>query len=150
MIACPTPRNSQVTARKAEAIPSSHQIWIVFLTVLHSEVWLTSASLPLHFGLSLCNPLEQVSPLYALWKGTYMAFKWGIKAWSVTRGCIAIKLVKDLSSFASYYARTPLAMSSGLTALSRSLISNLFEIPVVIARWIEEMILFTHSLFTTP
>ena len=102
MIACPTPRNSQVTARKAGAIPFSNQIWIVFLTVLHSEVWLISASIPLHFGLSLCNPLEQISPLCAIWKGTYMAFNWGIKAWSAPRGCIAIKLVNDLSSFASY------------------------------------------------
>ena len=104
MIACPTPRNSQVTARKAGAIPFSHQIWIVFLTVLHSEVWLTSAIIPFHFGLSLCNPLEQISPLCAIWKGTYMAFNWGIKAWSAPRGCIAIKLVNDLSSFASYFS----------------------------------------------
>ena len=102
MIACPTPRNSQVTARKAGALPFSYQFWIVLLTALHSEVWLTSASLPLNFGLSLCNPLEQISPLYALWEGTYMSLIWGIEAWSATKGCIAIKLIPDLSSFASY------------------------------------------------
>ena len=66
MIACPTPRNSQVTARKAGAIHFSHQIWIVFLTVLHSEVWLLSThSLP-HFGLSVCNPWWSVASTNAV------------------------------------------------------------------------------------
>ena len=102
IIACPTPRNSLVTGRKAGAIPFSHQIWIVLLTVLHTEVWLLSThSLP-HFGLSLCNPLEQISPPYINWKGTYMALIWGIKPWSATRGCRDISGVNVYLLYASY------------------------------------------------
>ena len=51
---------------------------IVLLTALYSEVQLGSAGIPLHFGLSLCNLLEQVSPPYPILKGTYIALIWGI------------------------------------------------------------------------
>ena len=75
MIAWVTPRNSFVTAREAGALPFSHQFWIVLLTVLHSEVWLTFASIPVHFSLSLCNPLEHIRlPRYfclAVWPSIF-------------------------------------------------------------------------------
>ena len=35
-----------------------------------------SAGMPLPFGLSLCNLLEQISPPYPIWKGTYIASIW--------------------------------------------------------------------------
>ena len=46
---------------------------------------LTSASIPLHFGLSLSNPLEQISLPYINWKGTFKAFIGGMAAWFATR-----------------------------------------------------------------
>ena len=45
-----------MTDKKAGALPFSHQNSIDLLTALHSDVWLTSAGIPLHFGMSLCNP----------------------------------------------------------------------------------------------
>ena len=81
MIACPTPRNSQVTARKARELPFSHQNKIVLLTVLHTEVWLLCTHhLPL-FGLSLCNPWEQISLTIHQLKGDMPSFnvKYGRK-----------------------------------------------------------------------
>ena len=46
-----------------------------------------SANSLLHFGLSLCNPLKQIRLSYIRWKGTSIAFIWGIVVWSATRGC---------------------------------------------------------------
>ena len=43
-------------------------------------VWLLSTSYLQHFGLSLCNPLEQIRLPYMVWKGTCLAFIWGIMA----------------------------------------------------------------------
>ena len=76
IIACPTPTNSQVTVWKLRQPLFSHQIRIVLLTAMHSDALLVS----LHFGLSLCNLLEQISPPYPIWKGTYIAFIWSIEA----------------------------------------------------------------------
>ena len=45
---------------KSWITPSFPQIRIVLLTALHSDVLLGSAGIPLHFGLSLCNPFEQI------------------------------------------------------------------------------------------
>ena len=80
MIACPTPSNSQVRVWKLRQLLFSHQSRIVLLTALHSDVLLGSAGMPVHFGLSLCNLLEQISPPYPIWKGTYIAFIWSIEA----------------------------------------------------------------------
>ena len=41
---------------------------------------------PLHFGLSLCNLLEQIMLPYLIWKGIAIPSIWGILAWSATRG----------------------------------------------------------------
>jgi len=41
----------------------------------------------LHFGLSLCNPLRYIGLLYSKWKGTSMAFIWGILTYPAPRGC---------------------------------------------------------------
>ena len=76
MIACPTPTNSQVTVWKLRQPLFSLQIRIVLLTALHSDALLGSAGMPLHFGLSLCNLLEQISPPYPIWKGRYLASIW--------------------------------------------------------------------------
>ena len=70
MIACPTPTNSQVTVWKLRQPLFSLQIRIVLFTVLHSDCPLGSAGIPLHFGLSLCNLLEQIRLPYPVWKGT--------------------------------------------------------------------------------
>ena len=47
---------------------------------------LGSTSFPLHFGLSLCNPLKQIRLPYPIWKGTCIPFIWGRVAWSASRG----------------------------------------------------------------
>ena len=39
-----------------------------------------------HFSLSLWNSLEQNMLPYLIWKGTSIAFIWGIAAWSIPRG----------------------------------------------------------------
>ena len=54
----PTQRNSQVTGRRAGALPPSHQIWIVLLIAMHSDVLLGSAGTPLDLSLSTLQPLE--------------------------------------------------------------------------------------------
>ena len=64
---------------------------IVLLSVLHSEVHLGSAYMPPHFGLSLCNALEQISPTYPIWKGTSIALIWGIVA------CPAPRIYTDMA-----------------------------------------------------
>ena len=51
-----------------------------FWVVLASTRW------PLHFGLSLCNLLEQIMLPYLKWKGIGIPSIWGIVAWSTTRG----------------------------------------------------------------
>ena len=47
-----------------------------------------STDSPLHFGLYLCNQLEQIRLPYGNWKGTSIAFIWGIKGWSNPTGYI--------------------------------------------------------------
>ena len=115
IIACITQRNSQVTSRKAGALPFSHQNRIVLLTVLHTEVWLLSTSYLQHIGLSHCSLWQHINLLYTIWKGTYRALIWGIRAWSVTRGCRVIKAVNVSPKAASYvrfwaYPLSPLAV----------------------------------------
>ena len=105
MMACPTPTNSQVTVWKLRQLLFSHQIRIVLLTVLHSEVWLGSAGILLHFGLSLCNPLEQSSLQYIFWKRTQIPFIWGIVAWSAPSGYRNITPASLLNAHASYSGR---------------------------------------------
>ena len=85
MIACITLRKSQVIGREVRHHQFSHHSRHVLLTVLHSDALLTSASIPLHFGLSLSNPLEQISLPYINWKGTFKAFIGGMAAWFATR-----------------------------------------------------------------
>ena len=41
------------------------------------DVYLGSTDIPLHFGLSLCNPFKDIKLPYTRWKGTYIAFIWG-------------------------------------------------------------------------
>ena len=65
-------------------------------------VWLLSTSYLQHFGLSLCNPLKQIRLPYMVWKGTSIAFIWGIKASSTTRGCRATKFINLLTTSPSY------------------------------------------------
>ena len=65
-------------------------------------VWLTSTNFPQYFGLSLCSLWLQIRLLYTQLKGTCIAFIWGIQAWSGTRGCIAINVVKLFTFSASY------------------------------------------------
>ena len=94
-IASPTPTNSQVTVRDLRHLLFSSLSSIVLLTVLHSEVQLGSACIPPHFGLSFCNALEEINPPYPIWKGTSLAFIWGIVACPVPRICRDMALVKD-------------------------------------------------------
>ena len=44
----------------------------------------------IHFGLSLCNPLEHNKLPYCKWKRTFIAFVWGIVPWSTSRVYIKI------------------------------------------------------------
>ena len=37
-------------------------------------ILLTSTDTPIHFGLSLWNPLDRTRLPYPIWKGTYLAF----------------------------------------------------------------------------
>ena len=78
----PTPRNSQVTGRELRHLLFSPHSSIVLLTVLHTVVHLGSAYTPLHFGLSFCNPWEQIRPPYISLKKTSLAFIWGSVACS--------------------------------------------------------------------
>ena len=50
-------------------------------------VWLTPANIPLHFGLSLFNPVEHIRLPYIISKGGYLAFIRGMTAQSAARGC---------------------------------------------------------------
>ena len=79
MTASSTPRNSQLTGKKAGALP-------VF-TSNRACFQLVSTNIPLYFGLSLCSLLQQVRLPYTRWKGIYLAFIWGIVAGSPARGC---------------------------------------------------------------
>ena len=106
MIACPTPTNSQVTVWKLRQPLFSLHIRIVLLSALHSDALLGSAGIPLHFGLSLCNPWEQRWPPYIKWKGTSLAFIWGLLACYTPRIYREMKLFKDLHNPPSYY-RSP-------------------------------------------
>ena len=65
-------------------------------------VWLLSTHTLQNFGLSLCSHWEQVRPPYRNWKGTSIAFIWGIKASSTKRGCRATKFINLLSNLPSY------------------------------------------------
>ena len=63
----------------------SADIWILTFDQLigilwpYFGVWLGSANHPLHFGLSLCNLLLRIRLPYGIWKGTSLAFIWGIE-----------------------------------------------------------------------
>ena len=46
-----------------------------------------STNILLHFSLSLCNLLEQISLQYGKLKGTSVAFIWGMKGWFSPIGC---------------------------------------------------------------
>ena len=65
-------------------------------------VWLLSTHTLQNVGLSLCSHWEQVRPPYRNWKGTSIAFIWGIKASSTKRGCRATKFINLLSNLPSY------------------------------------------------
>ena len=45
-----------------------------------------STNILLHFSLSLCNLLEQISLQYGKLKGTSVAFIWGMKGWFQSTG----------------------------------------------------------------
>ena len=66
--------------------------WVWFKPGTNSPIsaWLWSAlgsnSIPLYFGLSLCNLLEHIELPYPRWKGTSIAFIWGKEEWSSTWG----------------------------------------------------------------
>ena len=102
MIASPTPTNSQVTVWELRHLLFSSLSSIVLLTVLHSEVHLGSAYIPPHFCLSFCNALEEINPPYPIWKGTSLAFIWGIEAYPAPSIYRDIALFKDLVNPPSY------------------------------------------------
>ena len=79
-----------------------HQFQIALLTVLHSEVQLGSAGMPPHFGLSLCSPLEYIRLPYISWKGTFLAFIWGIVACPIPSGCIDMAWLCECVNRPSY------------------------------------------------
>ena len=107
MIATPTPTNSQVRVWELRHLLFSSLSSLALLTVLHSEVHLGSADIPPHFGLSFCNALEQINPPYPIWKGTSLAFMWGLLACSIPRGCIDMTALKDMLNPPSYYCTNP-------------------------------------------
>ena len=45
-----------------------------------------SAKIPLHYSQSLCRFMEQTRLPYTKWKGTFIAFIWGMEAWYASRG----------------------------------------------------------------
>ena len=102
MIASPTPTNSQVTVWELRHLLFSSLSSLALLTVLHSEVHLGSADIPPHFGLSFCNALEKINPPYPIWKGTSLAFIWGIEAYPAPSIYRDMALVKDLVNPPSY------------------------------------------------
>ena len=64
-------------------------------------VLLGFTDMPLHFGMSLCNPLKDNNLPYTRWKGTCIAFIWGRVAWSAPRGCretssVSLKMAQAL------------------------------------------------------
>ena len=75
-----------MTNWKLRQLLFSHQNRSVLLTALHSVVLLGSAGIPLYFGLSLCNPLEQIRLPYGKWKRTSLAFIWGLEGWFQSAG----------------------------------------------------------------
>ena len=107
MKACPIPRNSYATVWKLRQPLFLHQIRIVLLSALHSEIQLGSAGIPLHFGLLLCNPSEQSSLQYIMWKRTQIPFIWGIVAWSAPSGYKNIASVSLLNAPPSYIFLPP-------------------------------------------
>ena len=74
----PTQRNSQMTGRELRHLLFSHHSTIVLLTALHSVVLLGSAGIPLHFGMSFCNPLKHIKLPYIRQQKTSIAFIWAI------------------------------------------------------------------------
>ena len=106
MIACSTPTNSQVTGWKLRQPLFSHQSRHVLFTALHSDVLLRSAGIPLHFGLSLCNLMEQIRVQYGKWKGTSIAFIWCMEGWIPSTGCMG-KSALALYPFFPSYSREP-------------------------------------------
>ena len=65
-----------------DCVPTDRYFMIIFW------YFLGSTNEAQHFGLSLCNPLTHIKLPYTRWKGTSIAFIWGMVAWSTTRGCI--------------------------------------------------------------
>ena len=65
-------------------------------------VLLGFTDMPLHFGMSLCNPLKDNKLPYTRWKGTCIAFIWGRVAWSAPRGCRETSSVSLKMAQASY------------------------------------------------
>ena len=63
---------------------------------------LGSTSIPLHFGLSLCDLLVQIRLPYSKWKRTSLAFIWGMKVWCATRGCTVTVPIQFVTSTPSY------------------------------------------------
>ena len=83
--------------------------------------------MPPHFGLSLCNALEQISPPYPIWKGTSIALIWGIVA------CPAPRIYTDMARLCECvdqpsYTRSPCRIA--MTAFSNA--------NVTAARWIRK------------
>ena len=70
-----------------------------------------SATILQHSCLSLCNPLEQNRLLYSKWKRTFIAFIWGIVAWSAPRGYIKIKQLYVILNRPSYIHRQAMGAS---------------------------------------
>ena len=79
--------------QRAETPPVFSPLKACFPYCLHSDALLTSASIPLHFGLSLSNPLEQINLPYINWKRTFIAFIWGMAAWFATTGLTVTTVV---------------------------------------------------------
>ena len=125
MIASPTPTNSQVTVWELRHLLFSPYSSIVLLTVLHREVQLGSACIPPHFGLSLCNALEQISPPYPIWKGTFIASMGSRLAWSFYKGCRVTKAINLYLKRPSYTTRRSGPSGYDSAAWIRILISNI-------------------------
>ena len=102
MIASSTPTNSQVTVWELRHLLFSSLSSIVLLTVLYTDIHLGYAYVPPHFVLSFCNTLEEINPPYPIWKGTSLAFIWGIVACPAPRGCRDMAQRKDPPDRPSY------------------------------------------------
>ena len=61
----------------------NHPYWPTdrYFMIIFDSTW-GLLPLPLHFGLSLCNPSKDIKQPHTRWKGTYIAFIWGRVAWS--------------------------------------------------------------------